>query len=407
MGARYLSPRELPFEREATIAFGLARRGAPLGDVRGVEWPRLIARARQLGATIALQQGIAAAPGADVPDEARRAIDGLARQATFAQLYLRQRLEHSLEVLEREGVACIPLKGAAFLLADPAGTATRTMGDIDLLIRPEQASAARSALLASGWVTSRFESREAFYAEHHHLAPFDDGAGSGLSIEVHTEPLSPWHPFGLRAAGFWETADSHPARPLVYLPARREQLLHACLHFVWAHMGEFGGWRLARDVDALTADAGVDWPDFVRTARAYRAATTCYWALRFAREVAGVRIPDEVLAELAPRLPAAVLGGLAKHLCLRAVTGSEVEFPSVRLERALWRIMVQPVRSGHGHVRPWARDEGEFEREARHLRRPGPPTPRGTRMRRLVRHLWRSFGSAGAGSPADGSARAG
>src|SRR5207237_2079278 len=111
-------------------------------------------------------------------------------------------------------------------------------------------------------------------------------------------------------------------------------LLHACLHFTWAHMGEFGAWRLVRDVDALVADGALDWPDFVRTARQQRAATTCYWALRFAHEVAGVAIPGDVLSALAPSLPVLARRGLARHLSLRATAGATT-FPSVRLERIL------------------------------------------------------------------------
>jgi hypothetical protein len=355
MGPRLLPADELPLEHEAIVAFGLARAGAPLGDPAGIAWPRLIALSQEMGAVAALHQAVATLPEAVVPREARQAIQAMARKASFAQLYLRQRLEQSLDALDAAGVQSMPLKGAAYLLSDPSGTATRPMGDIDLLVHPEQVATARAALLGSGWTTSVFETREEFYAEHHHLPPFDDASGSGLSLELHTEPLSPWHPFGLRASSFWASARPHATRPTVFLPAPREQLLHACLHFMWAHMGGFGAWRLVRDVDALVERGAIDWGDFTRTAVAQRAGTTCYWGLRFAREAAGVAVPDAVLAALAPPLPEVALGWLARHLSVRATTLTDVPCPSVRVERLFWQAMVQPERSGHGRVRPWAR----------------------------------------------------
>ena len=111
-------------------------------------------------------------------------------------------------------------------------------------------------------------------------------------------------------------------------------------------------------------------------------------------------VPVEVTAELAPALPAPVLRSLARHLSLRAVTSGGAEFPSVRLERLLWQLMVQPGRSGHGRVRPWTRESGRLLDEARHIRRAEPTVPRRMRMRRLMRHLWRSVGGAPGSSQA-------
>ena len=406
MSARLLTAAELPLEREARIVFALARRGAALPDVHGVDWPRLAAWGRHAGATIALQRAIVAAPDAPVPDEARRAISAAATQAAFAQLYLRQRLERSLDVLARAGVTVMPLKGAAFLLADPAANAARAMGDIDLLIRLEDVATARAVLLDSGWVPSVFESRQEFYAEHHHLPPFDDASGSGLSLEVHTDVAPSWQPLGFRAGALWATARPHPTRPAVLMPAPREMLLHACIHFTWAHMGRFGAWRLAHDVDALVSGGRIEWADFVRAAAAQRAGTSCYWALRFVREVAGVAVPDEVLDELAPALPAGVLRALARHLSLRAAAGTGAEFPSVWLERLLWRAMVQPARSGHGGVRPWAREGGRPAEQAQHGRERAPVVPTRTRVRRVVAHLWRSIGGTAAAGPGSAAALA-
>lgn len=373
--------------------FRLARRVGALRADERLDWPRLLQWAHGMGGIAALRQAVLAAPAVVVPADACDALRRMGMTTSFALLYLRDRLLETVDVLGRAGVPCLPLKGAAFMLADPADAMRRPMGDIDLLVRPADASVARAALLAAGWKPSVFAEREGFYARHHHLAPLDDVRRTGLSIELHTAPLPPWHPFGLHASHLWQSARPLPGAPGVMMPAAADMLLHTCLHFTWAHMGQRGAWRLVRDVDALVADGEIEWSGFVRDASAARAATCTYWALRFASEAGGVPIPPGVLDALEPRLPPALLRRLARHFLLRSVAAAEIACPSPRVVRLLWEMMVQPVRSGHGSARPWVGDAGAFARAPEKPGEAGPAVARAlSRIGATGAHVWRSFG---------------
>jgi len=133
-------------------------------------------------------------------------------------------------------------------------------------------------------------------------------------------------------------------------------LLHACLHFLWSHQGQFGAWRTVRDVDAIARRTDLDWDEFVFVARRVRGETSCYWTLRIAEVAGGVEIPASVLRDLHPRRSAFVLRAVEHHFLINLVPDG-VSCPSGTLDRAIWNLGVMPGRSGHGDIRPWNADD--------------------------------------------------
>lgn len=386
------NPLPLPLEPEQRFVFALARAGAAPPVPAGADWSRLLFFAQRVGAGVALSRALPRLYAASVPSPVEAAVRRVGMTGSFAQRYLLGRLHETVGALARAGIRVMPLKGAAFLLADPERGMARTMGDIDLLVRAPDLARARAVLLGQGWGTSALEAKADFYAAHHHLPPLDDTRGTGLSVELHAEPFPPGHPFLLDASDFWRSAQPWGGADGVVLPAPRVALLHACVHFTWAHMAESGAWRLVRDVDALAA-GGLDWAAFVREARAARAGTACYWALRLAAALGGVPVPDSALEGLAPRQPELVRARLLRHLVLQSLEVSPC--PSRLLRQGLWRAMIQPGREGHGRSRPWARN-AEFGAPAREARGTGA-LRRLRQLRQLpavVRYLGRALGGA-------------
>jgi hypothetical protein len=321
--------------------------------IRGVDWEKLYQLAGIERAAPVLWRSIVRAGNDAVAGHAVAPLRRLAAVADFrAQLY-RQRLTEVLALLEGADIAPTLLKGAALAHAVYHSFADRPMFDLDLLVEESRATEAQALLLEHGWRRASYAAGlDAFYAGHHHLVPLVDAAGTGITVELHTGLLAPGHPFllsaeELRRARRYVRGDGFGA----HVPDAHHMLLHVCLHFTWSHMMRRGSWRAFRDVGAIVGTGVVDWPTFIALAQRSRGGTCCYWTFRLAADVAGVRVPDDVMAALRPRLPGPALDALRRHFALQLVEDTAV--PSVRLGQRLWQLAVQPGRSGHGGARPW------------------------------------------------------
>jgi hypothetical protein len=108
-------------------------------------------------------------------------------QMAAIQEKARRRLERLDDALRAAGVACVPLKGAALLSLGLLERGARSMGDIDLLVRPRDLASVAAALCSLGYTpeleTHRHRSflpprgtATAVAAEHRH---------NPLRVEVH------------------------------------------------------------------------------------------------------------------------------------------------------------------------------------------------------------------------------
>ena len=292
---------------------------------------------------------------ADVLDQMRR----LAMVSDFAMLHLEGRMRESLRALEAADVRVMLLKGAALAHTAYSGIRQRPMSDLDLLVDPSNAHLARRLMLGNGWRDLIGGIPAHVYERHHHLPPLHDTRSPELQLEIHTALFPLRQPFAFDAAELWSRAKPlAPAFPQAFVPDPVHSLLHACLHFVWSHQARFGVWRTIRDVDAITRAGGIDWDDFVATARSIRGATSCYWTFRIVSIAAGVSVPPSVLDQLRPPRSSYLQQAIEQHF-VRNLFPVEFACPSVTLDHALWELAVMPGWSGHGDVRPWD-DEGEF-----------------------------------------------
>ncbi|MFL5620532.1 MAG: nucleotidyltransferase family protein [Gemmatimonadaceae bacterium] len=351
---------------------------------RPIRWERLMHLAARERAVAGLNEQLARTPiRGPLPAELSN-LQRLALVSEFQLSSLHDRLVMLLALYAAHDIDVLLLKGAGLAHSAYARPTDRPMGDIDLLVRPEVALRARDLALENGWARRRDVPEERSYAEHQHLSPLEDADGLQIGLELHTALFTHQAPFKLPPEQLWEgsrrlTISGHPA----YVPSPEDQLLHAALHFAWSHEMTFGAFRTLRDLERILASSSFDWPTLVRKARAARGATCCYWTLRLARDLAGVQLPPDVLAQLSPRLPERVLRALTRYFAEHALPNPDLLVSSVSLSRALWTLGVRPRAQGHGPSRPWL-DTEEWVRV--------PGGMRNTRTSAARRFLQHSFG---------------
>jgi len=359
----------LSSDAEADFLFRLARspRGAEetprLGAI--ANWQRLLQVASNANAVIALREHLELAAEA-VPVDVMRSVAILALDREFRMRCLEKRLDEALVALNQAGIEVLLLKGAALACTLYGAFTARPMRDIDLLVRRERGDEARDVMLQLDWENDPELPGDVSYGSHHHLPPLRDLRGSGLRLEIHRGLLASGHPFHLTDDEIWRAARLvrvGQSQALVMHPSHHA--VHIAIHFAWSHMLRMGAWHAFRDLGLLTDSGTLDWNDFMSTASRWRAASCCYWTLRLAAALSHVPVPEPVLAQLQPRFAARLGGPLVRHL-VNVLLQSKV-CPSLRLDRALWSLAMQPRREGHGDVRPWsvsqdllfALDEGE------------------------------------------------
>lgn len=337
-----------------TAAASLSRASLHQALSDGVDWEKLCSLASSEKAAPILLKQLSAA-GATSSNRGYQRLRELATLSVMQMLQLEEMLRQSLDLFVEHDIEAMLLKGAALAYTSYQSFPDRPMGDIDLLIRPEDAERAWSLLRARGWTPAPVMGTLERYAGHHHLPPlFHDS--TNCRLEIHDKILAGEHPFCFSTDAFWSRAKRITVNGrAMTVPDPMHQLWHICAHFAWSHAMEWGGWRALRDVQAIAA-GGFDWPEFARFARETRAATCCYWTLRMARRLAGAAVPVDVLSSLKPPYPEFVLGRLEHHF-ISSLLPSEQSCPSVRLTQLLWEAGVAPGWSGHGRARPWQASE--------------------------------------------------
>jgi hypothetical protein len=196
-----------------------------------------------------------------------------------------------LDALAAAGVRVMLLKGAALALTVYETPGLRPIGDVDLLVDPDQASAAVDLLAAHRWRPLRPVNRRDLLLCH------------GVNFESSPFGACDMHWY-LLAECCWPGVDAgvwRRARPIQtptfdgLVPSPADQLLHVCLHGLrWSPVPS-RHWMA--DAARIMAHAGSDlhWDDLVEEATRRRLALQMAVALRSVQDAAAVSVPSEVL----------------------------------------------------------------------------------------------------------------
>jgi hypothetical protein len=307
-------------------------------------WDRIIALALAENAVTVLHNRVSAVPPPQIPPEARERIERLALIWSFKLRLLERRLIESVAILSDAGIDVILLKGAALALTAYRGFVDRPMADIDLLVDPAKAELAWDLMRQAGWVFIDSGHPVGAWKNHHHLPPLSDTSGSGLGLEIHVAPLPEDSPFQM---GFHEllksTSELKIGAVSVRVPEPHIHAVHVCIHFAWSHRFMDARLNVFRDLAALHSAGTLSWEALVKAAHRTRSETCCYWALRLARALTSLPVPDDVLAELSPSLSERLLSVLEHHIS-QLVLRSDRACPSVGLCERMWALSLQVKR---------------------------------------------------------------
>ncbi len=230
-------------------------------------------------------------------EAAREEIAALVQFAFF-----RPHLAELLEAAAHADVGVIVLKGAALAETVYARPSLRRFGDLDVLVRRAEAARARTVLESLGYVVDLLQWVELESGRDCQANFFKHTGRGSVVVEMHTEIVNNDLFFGqisVDEGGLWGRAR---AARLAGAEARvlgpEDQILHLCLHLAGHSLAAP---QSLRDIAQVVPTGPVDWPLFVRLARAARAGPACFAGLLAAARLLGTPVPADVLDALAPR----------------------------------------------------------------------------------------------------------
>lgn len=315
-----------------------AIRGRPARDIPPFspgEWNRLMEAALRRGILALLYPAAAGLPAGTIPADRLTRWRHLALQAGIGEARRFHLALEATDAFAKRALPCVAFKGMVLRALYPQPD-LRTMGDIDLLLRPADLPAAEDLLRKQGH-------RPVGVNTLHHTWR----AGPGLLIELHTA-LLPRSPGTLEDA-FFAGATPHRADNRVYSSPSPEdaafyQVLHMAKHF------RYLGFGLRELADfTLQVEKGLSLPRLLERLDAAGVGKFGRAVLLAARNRLALKLPDEtaaawnIPAETVDRLGddilnAGIHGGdnLGNALSLAAIRQDGTESGS----RARWRLLL-------------------------------------------------------------------
>ena len=207
-----------------------------------------------------------------------------------------------LESLRAAGIETMVLKGAALALLYYQDLGLRSMGDVDILIRPHDVPNAVDTLLKLGWKrmehTARVLTETYLYARRAINFSSDRIAKLDLHWHVMDETC---HANGDEL--FWRGAIRTTVRGVETLAMNpTDQLLHVCAHEAQWTPIPLPRWIVDVMTVLRTSDGNIDWNRFVTHTRSLGLVLPVREALQYVVDVARAPIPSSVLNSLY-RLP--------------------------------------------------------------------------------------------------------
>jgi hypothetical protein len=207
-------------------------------------------------------------------------------------------------MLMAAGIQCMFLKGMALLCRFYGDTGLRAMGDVDFLVRPEDAVNAADALTRAGWIAEEHLAPDEIRGQMRVRHAWQFSAGAEENCDMH------WHPV-VRcyaphvAEAFWKDAegvDIGGGRALV--PCATDQLFHVCAHGLqWSWTPQT---RWIPDAMTIFATrAPIDWRRLYELASAACMTVRIHAALHYLRARLDAPVPEGALSMFAGHRAAA------------------------------------------------------------------------------------------------------
>lgn len=226
------------------------------------------------------------------------AMEELGRNRTRVRndnLLLIARAEQALGALLDAGVAPVALKGLDLLHRVYESIDERTLDDVDLLIRPDQLSAAVAALEAQGWKTPPDPERTHYIRSSHHL-PMRSPGPVTVDFEIH------WN-LAQEMRYRIDERELHARAVPIEIGGRRvlrlddhDLVAHLLLHHFTHYFDRRLKWAI--DLEAICRQPRFDWIVVVERIRSWGATAAAGASLLHLHKMVPEWIPDRALSGL-------------------------------------------------------------------------------------------------------------
>jgi hypothetical protein len=207
---------------------------------------------------------------------------------------LYRQLKETLEVLNREGISVILLKGAHLAECVYGNPALRPMADLDILAKKDDFSKIDQILTEQGYSTSI---QDIGFSLLHLPVYTKEGA---IRIEVHSTIFAPPVSERFDIAELWERAQTETIQGFDVLTLCPDDLLlHLCVHSCIDHAFDNGIMPLV-DI-ALTVEhyrEKLDWGRILIRSRQWGIGSCVYLMLALTEKMVGLSVPEMVLQQL-------------------------------------------------------------------------------------------------------------
>lgn len=233
-----------------------------------------------------------------LPEETRNRLEKAYLKDTAYKTYLICEAGKVLNSLNNASIPVLALKGIALAETIYSGTVSRSMGDIDILVRKKDLDTAKEKLLKLGY---NFHSTN--QGNHITLIKKDNW---NIRLEVHWDIVNRINPlqryaFKINTDEIWENAAPITVAGEKTLGMYPEDLIiYLSCHLLRDYYASFK-WFI--DIDRITRYYGerLDWEKLISTAKRYKISKLVYYAFYFVNNFLDGVVPMEVMEKLKPK----------------------------------------------------------------------------------------------------------
>ena len=260
----------------------------------GVEWGSLSRMALRHGVLAPVYAVLKTAGSPLVPSAVLSTLEDSFRANVCRNLFLLKELLKLLDLLERNGIPALSLKGPVLAVSLYGDVGLRQFGDLDILVPKKGVWKTKEFLISHGyqpWLRLKgARMAAALQSQHHHQLIHPE---TGVFVELHWDLLPKFLHVSFDPASLWNRAQRMTLEGRRVLSLSDEDLmLFLCAHGA-KHLWERLGWVC--DVAQLVRlRPQIDWVRLIRSARRAGAQRMLFLGLFLANDLIGVELPPEI-----------------------------------------------------------------------------------------------------------------
>lgn len=265
------------------------------------QWQALIAEADRQNITpylYTLLVNLNISHGMEIPQ--REKLNKLHLSNTVRNMLIVHDAEIILRTLQKAGIPAVGLKGIYLLENVYPNIGSRSMNDIDLLVRKQDLPKCLEVMRKLGYQTVTYFSLADENIDTKHVPPMKKG--SGPLVELHWTLLEEDEPFTIDAEALWQRAvPATIANVDAFALGVEDLILHLCMHLTYLHylnLGLRGLLDIALVIHKFRLE--IDWQKLVWIARSWGAERVSALTLKLVETQLNIAIPAEVIPALIP-----------------------------------------------------------------------------------------------------------